>query len=50
MNFLKSNEENNLGEIIMRTGCITCGQEDLFGESVEIEDDGGASSDGGSNK
>lgn len=49
MNFVKSSENNNLGEIIMRTSCITCGPEDLFGGG-NVEDDGGASSDGGSNK
>lgn len=49
MNFVKSSEENDLGEIIMRRGCISCGFDDLFGGG-EVEDDGGASSDGGSNK
>lgn len=49
MNFLKSNEDNNF-EILMREGCITCGEDSQHGVTVDVEDDGGASSDGGNNK
>lgn len=50
MNFFKMNENTAWGKVEMRRGCIECGTEDLFGETAEVDDDGGASSDGGSNK
>lgn len=49
MNFEKANNEDIFGKITPRRGCISCGTEPFFGGG-EVEDDGGASSDGGSNK